>query len=313
MINPYERWIQFHELVLGVNQPEAKINLESIIKGLKYRLAKQLSFKMLNNDTAAIRIVKINHDIKSKALILLLQYADSNVSDPQFSKLKHAKIRTVPKLEGEGIVVSAHVVISLIPNNENSHMFLLEEVPGLGRSRIDGFLHTEIKQSADYLGLNECIDTDSKKVKKFHPITEILGTSSQTLGSEEDEGMALQSIELIKFRTEEGGMDELGYYKEEVRSVKLKIEKSAADKVIDILKKVRKIASDEGYQSIKYRYKKQGLRQKTGTLNSDEVDIADVLLAKNELFDTKTGMPQCSEKFIKKLVDKMVGIVKESR
>jgi len=44
--------------------------------------------------------------------ILLLQLCDKNGSDPVFGELTTGNLRVEPKLAGEGIAVSSHIVIS---------------------------------------------------------------------------------------------------------------------------------------------------------------------------------------------------------
>src|SRR5690606_7786952 len=171
MLDLWERWAQFHELYIESEPFEAPtIDFSTLVPHWVQRIKAKQSVKMINKETAAIRVIDANYDTQKKVVVLLLQYADTNVTDPAFSDLKTGKLRVEPKLDGEGIAVSAHLVISTVPHDSlrKKYKLLLEEVPGLGRSTVSPFIRSELKEIAKDLFEYKDPD-DNNKMKKYLP------------------------------------------------------------------------------------------------------------------------------------------------
>lgn len=311
MLDMWERWIQFHELNLKSEPEEAPvINLKDIIPKLTERWKSGESVKLINNDTAAIRI----QDLKTikTVTVLLIQYTDKNVTDPVFSHLETGKLRTEPKLEGEGVAVSAHVAISHTPLNGNvdSYRLLLEEVPGLGRSRITPFLKSEFKAACT--DMFEFKDEGSGRVKKYLPSVEVLGDLSAKLVDDLDKGSVLQGIELIQHKPGNSGLDEEKYFTEVSRHIKLKPVLNSGEGILGILEKIKDKARKDGYDDIKVRYNLQKEKQKTATLGTSKEDITDILIVRDEKIKSDEVLGQCLEKislgFAKKMINLMTDV-----
>jgi hypothetical protein len=308
MLDMWERWIQFHELNLKRDPEEAPpIKLEKIIPLLTDRWKGGNSVKLINNETAALRISDIKTYPKSKATVLLIQYTDKNVTDPVFSHLETGTLRTEPKLDGEGVAVSAHVVLGHEPLNGNpeSYRLLLEEVPGLGRSRLSPFLKSELKAAST--NEFEFNDEESGKLKKCSPVAEILGDLSGQLSDDLKDGSILQGIELIKHTRGKSGFDEENFFVEVSRHIKITPVLNSGDGIIGLLKKVGILAKKDGYDDIKIRYKLPQGKQKTATMGATKEDIADTLIVKDEQIKSDEVLGQCREKisdnFAKKMID----------
>jgi len=308
MLDMWERWIQFHELNLKRDPEEAPlIELKTMIPLLTQRWKNGDCVKLINNETAAFRIQDLKTYPKKNATVLLIQYTDKNVTDPVFSHLETGRLRTEPKLAGEGVAVSAHVILSHKPLNGSleSYRFLLEEVPGVGRSRLAPFLKSEFKAAcADAF---DFIDEESGKSRKFLPSVELLGDLSAQLSDDLKEGSLLQNIELIKHTKGKSGIDEENFFVEVSRHIKITPVLNTADGVIGILNKIKDKAKSEGYDDIKIRYKHPQGKQKTATMGATKEDVADTLIVRDELVKSKEVLGQCTEKildgFAKKLLD----------
>lgn len=313
MLNIWERWVQFHELYVESEPVEAPtIDLASLMPHWVKRIKSKQAVKMINNKTAAIRVLDVEYKKNEKVIVLLLQYADTNVTDPAFSELETGKLRVEPKLAGEGIAVSAHVVINLAPHDslKQCYRFLLEEVPGLGRSTLSPFIKSELKEISKNLFEFKDKD-DNSKTKKYLPSAEILGTPTQKLTEELEDGCILQGIELVQFTHSKPLIDEEGFYTESSRHIKLVPHKSGVESVVDAIKKAWVYAKSEKFNNVKLKYKHPKGKQKTATMGSDISDIANVLVVKSELVSSEEVLAQCSENIVRSIADKMVGLLKQ--
>lgn len=313
MLDPWERWVQYHELQIKSSPEEAPyIPFTDMVPHIVKRVNDGEAVKIVENDTAALRISKAKHYREEQVLILLVQYANKNVTDPSFQKLETGELRTEPKLEGEGVAVSAHVAISLVPNDDIgiTHRLLLEEITGLGRSRVGPFFHSEFKASCD--GLFDFLDrTDNGRRKNYHPDSEILGTPSKDLLSEIEEGVVLQGIELVKLTPEDKDFDEEGFYTETSRHIKIVPERDSP--AIEIINRIRGKARELGYDDLKIRYKRQKGKQKTSTLGATKGDLADALIIRDELIRSDEILGQCMEDISASVASKMVELIVAER
>jgi len=302
MLDPWKRWVQFHELYLKSSPEEApKINLHDLVPHWTKRIQAKEAVKLINKETAAIRVVDVRYDKKAHTLMLLFQYTDQNVTDPAFSHLKTGELRVEPKLDGEGIAVSAHALISLTPHDSEGllYQFLLEEIPGLGRSRVSEFIRSELKEISQ--DLFEYKDPDANNaLKKYYPAAEILGTPSKKLTEEIESGCVIQSIELVKFAKGSSKIDEEGFYVESSRLLKLVPDKGVG--IRDLWPKIRSLAKKGAYNDVKFRYKHPAGKQKTATMNGAESDIVDTLVLRSETVIADEILEQCSKKLVTSIV-----------
>lgn len=310
MLDLWKRWVQFHELYIKSNPEEAPlIDLQTLVPHWLTRIKAQEAVKLINKESAAVRIVDAKHDKQGKFLALLLQYTDKNVTDPAFSHLETGELRVEPKLDGEGIAVSAHVLICLEPHDPEKmlYQFLLEEVPGLGRSRVSDFIYSELRTIAD--GLFDYPDPDNGfKQKSYLPAAEILGTPSKKFTDEIEAGCEVRGIELVKFAQGTTKIDEEGFYTETSRILKLIPAKDAP--LEGIMSRVKKLAKKDGYADIKFRYKHPGGKQKTATMNGTLSDTVDTLVLRTEEIKSDEMLAQCSKELVANFVKEMKRLLK---
>lgn len=313
MLDMWKRWIQFHELSLKSEPEEAPaMNLSDVIPAWISRIEDGEAVKIINSETAAIRVVEVDLDLKHNALILLIHYSDLNVTDPVFSNLETGELRTEPKLDGEGVAVSCHVVLSMnhMPGNSQNYRMLVEEVPGLGRSRLKPFIRSELKAATSGLFTFKDAD-DGYKTKNYRPAAEVLGTPSQHLVEELNGGASIQAFELVKFKKKEGGIDEEGYYKEESQLLRLVPYKEGGASPLDVIAKIRDLAKKENYDDVKIRYKHPQGKQKTATMGSTMSDLQDALVVRDEMITSSEVLMQCEEKIVKSIASKMLALLEE--
>ena len=137
------RFIYTFDFKVSPNPPEAPpITMDDIAAQLKVLMNKGEAVHMTRGDEVATRISDIAINPQQKTLKVLIQYADTNASDPAFVHLKKGDLRVEPKLAGEGVATTAHFVVSTeaTPVGSNRYVCALEDVSGISRSHIQPFL-----------------------------------------------------------------------------------------------------------------------------------------------------------------------------
>jgi hypothetical protein len=291
-----ERWIYFYDFELKPNPEEAPyMPMVQLVDMLYERQRNGESVKLLNNETAAIRINDMDIDRTNDIVFFLIQYSDTLVSDPAFSDLKTGKLRVEPKLEGEGVAVSAHMAVSLKPLEPRGFVYLslLEEVPGVTKSKIQPFLTSEFK-----LGCSLVFKDDSEREKKCRAMVELAGHPSQSLVEDLERG-ELRGIQLVKLNLNEDEFDEKGYTKEISRNISLKVKRPyQGNEALNVIQWIKQKAQTDGYQDLRVKYKRfEGTtrKQKTIAIDTRREDIADQLYTRYEMVKVKEPLGQCLE------------------
>ena len=244
--------------------------------------------QLLNKETAAIRLRDLQVDEENDILFLLLAYADKNVTDPVFETLENGELRTEPKLEGEGVAVSAHMAIDLRPNEPgvSAYRAVLEDVPGIGRSKIAPFLTALYRQAPRIQWA-----APDGSVKNCRPQFDIDGRMSDTLSNDLREGR-LSMIELVQYHVDGDGFDEEGAIVEQVRTLRLSVApQGAGEHAIDLINRVRGRARELGYPNMKVRWTHG--RQKTAEFGTAREDAGDVLVFKTTEIRSDQALAQC--------------------
>jgi|SRR5690554_2681070 len=308
MLDPFDRWVYFHRFILESNPTRApQIDLKTCIHKLKALVDKGEAYKMVSNEVACFRIRDLVIHEDSDCVAMLLEYSNSKASDPVFSKLKSAGLRAEPKKDGEGIAVSAHAVMRLSPTEKDGDefLFLLEEVPGLGRSGLEHFFQTMFKAvTRQALHFND--EESNGKKRAYQPRVRIMATPSKTF-QEELKGATVDSVELVE-RIKVSHFDEDHYYEEDVRTLRLKVVDHNGEKP-GAIKKLLKKAKAKGFDDIKIRYKKTGGKRKTVVMGTNTDDVKDALVGRVEYVEHAPGLPQCSDKIVQSYAAKIIGLL----
>lgn len=308
MLHTQDRWIQFQNLKISSEPEHAPPILLSELAPYLIQLTQSGdAIQMRNNEKASIRVADARIEKDGGVLLLLLQYADMEATDPVFCNLTTGELRTETKLDGEGIAVSAHVVINLIPDESTGvYSFLLEEIPGLARSSVQPFIRKLLKEvSADKYIFADEIEGGARKA--YRPVAEVLATPSESFIDDLASG-TVEGIELVKFvRDGESEFDEDGFYKEQQRIIKVGVLNKRG--VISQLPGLRDLARQRGFDNVKVRYKKTQGKRKTAVLNTTTEDLNDSLVVRTEQITSEIELPQCSEEIISSFTDKMIALM----
>jgi len=303
MLDKYERWIHFYTAsLLSSPQGAPNFDMKAVFKKLKERFDKNLCFKLVERDSACIRITRFAFNKAETSVALLLQYSDSKVSDPSFGDLVSGNLRQEPKLAGEGIAVSAHLHLKLtsLPGKPFEFMMKLEDVPGVGKSRILPFLNGMIKEimSRDF------VDAVDGKEKTCHPILIMDHLASQSLKENLDAG-ELRFIEVSKNKNF-ADMDEEGFLVRSTASVKVKIAPNLdGEASVGIVNRLKEKFSKQGYDHVKVIFKHKEGKQRTVDVSGHRADAGEALFGKIEMITLDNPLPQCSDNLNMEVLKKM--------
>ncbi|MFD2114094.1 hypothetical protein [Thiorhodococcus fuscus] len=314
MLAKDKRWIQFNELHLRTNPEHAPpIQISDLIPSWETRVQAGEAAKTLDNGSSAIRVTKIKEHPDKQALVFLIQYINANMSAPSIAKLDSGVVRHDPLLDGEGVAVSAHAVLSTSPRVDQSdfpqYILLLEEVPGIGRSTLQPFLRSEFKTIATSWEWPD--ETEGRRYRRYHPVTELHLLADTTLAEEVRSGSTITFIEFYKHFPRGHGIDECPSIEESKQILVLQARNQA--NILDRINELMHRYSDEGYDELKIRYKNQGGRQKTGAMGMNRTDIADSLIGKSLQIMTNESLAQCHEDIVPSLEAQMLEGLSRSR
>ena len=306
MLSNVERWVSFFDFAFKPTHPAApNIAISEILKRLKNLVDEGKAVKLYNKRTRSVRVSNMEYTEGDSCAVLLIQLSDKNGSDPAFGKLDTGSIRIEEKMEGEGIAVSSHLVISTSINNFTADFYktLVESVPGISKSIIEPFLNSLLKDA-----FNECefINPATKAKCKHRPKLEIFSHGSQTF-MDTLNGAKLHNVKLVSTR-KIGGMDKTAYTDLSERSVRYKIIKQPSiKKRMQLLRILRNIGNRSGYDRVSISYSKDG-KQSSLDLDRHE-DASTKLFTKSEKVILGDGIRQCESCIHDSLKSKMIKLL----
>ncbi len=293
MLHPHDRWIQFNSLSIQSKPEHAPvITLDSIIGVLERAVQDESAIYMMDNGDASIRIAEIRVAPDRSHIQLLFQYANKIATDPVFMHFERHLLRTVHKLEGEGVAVSGHAVIGCHAAADGTYPFLVEEVPGIGRTNVQKFLRKLFKTITEGMFIFRD-EAENGREKTYRPFAEVLGDPSASF--EEDlRGGTMDRIELVKFtQIGHGEFDEPGHFVEEQHVVKVRV---LEGRLLGApLANLRSRARRAGFAEMKIRYTKSEGKRRTAIMGTDSEDLESAAVVRTEMVQSANPLPQCSE------------------
>ncbi|CCU70927.1 hypothetical protein [Thalassolituus oleivorans] len=294
MLDPYERWVLFHALRINTRPEHAPIFiLNDVIHNLLGVVNEGEAIKMMNKETASLRIAEMY--VRENHVEMLIQYADTNATDPSFINMETYELRKVNRLKGEGIAVSGHVVIKREPEEDGSYQLLIEQVPGLGRSNIGPFFRFMIKAvSKDLFQFAD--ETANNSLKNYEPMASLEDEPSVDFSKEIEEGI-IDGIELVQSIPKgHGEFDEDNFFVEKVRTVKISVtKKKVAESWWGTINDLKEKAKRKGYTDFKIRYRKKEGKSRTVVMGTTVDDIASSAVTKTELIKSNYPLEQCTD------------------
>ncbi|EIX9575927.1 hypothetical protein ML067_002422 [Klebsiella pneumoniae] len=308
MLSDYERWVFVYDLIIKPKHPSAPdITMKDALGRLKLLFDAGKAVKMYFNESRALRLSDLQINNYSKKASLLIQMCDKNASDPVFSELKSGSLRVEPKLDGEGIAVSAHIVLSMLPNkgSTNSHLMLAEEVPGIGRTALQSFLQALMKEAFEG---QEFKNPNTKRMCEQRPMLQISSHQSKSL-QESLKGGKLLTVTLTSNK-KINAFDQNPYTKQVDHVVKLKVvkqPKTLGDKV-NFVDQMRNKAHSEGFDNFKVTFRNH---EKQDSLEFERNDDATTkLFTRSEKVSLGEPIKQCEAQIHTNFHEKLLTLMK---
>ena len=149
MIDAVQRFVLMYDLHLRTARKETSLpSLAAMAPALikhvndkkaRLKLAREEEGEETSPWLTLKRAKKITHK-GNEYLALLFSIGDPRGADPAFEHSQTGVVRIEPKKKGEGKSVTAHGVVSLKVHGNNNYRLILEDVRGLGRSRLRDLL-----------------------------------------------------------------------------------------------------------------------------------------------------------------------------
>lgn len=306
MLSDLERWVGVFDFRIRPSHDQApNLPIEEIIPRISNLFGNGGAVKMYLNGVRALRVSQLRHDPVEKTLTVLMQLSDKRMADPVFADLERGTLRVEPKLEGEGIAVSAHFVIKTEPNvnSVDHYKAVVECVPGITKSVFEPFLNWLLRASYEN---EEFVSALTNKKYKLRPVLEVLSHTSQTL-EESLAGSRLQGIRLIS-TSRVKGMDKNPYTETVEKAIKLKVVKQPGRTAKNrLLSSLWERGKRDGYNKLSISYSKDG---KQSSLDLDlREDAATKLFTKMERIILPDGIGQCEEQIHEDLNERMVKVL----
>lgn len=306
MLSNNERWVSFFDFALAPTHAAAPdIPVADTFTRLKTLVDSGRAVKLYKNSTRAVRISEMKYVNGDNQAVLLVQLCDQNGSDPVFGELTTGILRVEPKLAGEGIAVSSHIVISadIVQHTADHHKTLVESVPGISKSILEPFLNAMLKEA--FTGC-EFKNPATKAMCLLRPKLEIFSHGSQTL-MDALKGAKLHNVRLVSTK-KKGGLDKTAYTELAERAVRYKIIKQPPlkdkERLLDIL---RRKGQQSGYTKVSISYSKDG-KQASLDLDRNE-DCATKLFTKSERVILGNTINQCESQIHTELETKMIALI----
>ncbi|NVD44060.1 hypothetical protein [Qipengyuania atrilutea] len=163
MLDAYERFVLMYDLTLRTARVETEMPaFREVADAMLSRIrAKQATLVLrpysgYRGEAPWLRIKdgkKIVRD-GEEYLALLFSVGDPRAANPVFEHADTAVLREIEKEEREGKAVSAHCVISLEPVKFGRHRVIVEDIRGLGKTRLRDILGSELKAVSETYGLS---------------------------------------------------------------------------------------------------------------------------------------------------------------
>jgi hypothetical protein len=274
MLDEDSRYIFFHRLVLTPSVKEAApTGLDELLSYMRARFNDKASFKLMELETQAIRLIGFEHHKATvEALVLLLQLADTKIADPALANIATGAIRTIAKEPNEGAAVSAHVVIGLVPDIAGSaagtsiqYPMLIEEVPRLTRTVVSSLLRQEIRKASRDAGLE--FEVAPKQKRKVRIQSEVEGVTADLFGHELSDA-AVRGVELVAYEKVGDGYEGEFDLKERKRSLILRpTEPATGSKIKAFINFAKDEAKKGKYSSLRLRYARSDGKERTASLD----------------------------------------------
>ncbi|MEO8118021.1 MAG: hypothetical protein ABI606_01705 [Rhodoferax sp.] len=291
-----ERTVHFYDLILdsytgsdGISRP-ACADLEEILSRMV--AAKPIGHPIVKARTIVMDVADWEYDKPRKFHRILINRADSNVSDVTFRDFNSNRIRKAGKTKVEGVESSAHIIVKP-KSDKRSALVMMTAGAGVTAQMLERLftqLTTALKDATGNSDLfafpHPSNERDSKGMTVTYKVNykyECLGHKSTVLDDALRNGTFL-SMELIAH--EHSAFDTGGNLQINEQSISIKAATPSlltAAGLINAVKAYMKNSPAKQYDNARIRYKGDGGDPQTTTLKTNELDAAFTRKQKVEL------------------------------
>jgi hypothetical protein len=308
-------FILYFDLAMAPHPSDAPaLPLADFIPYLQKRQNNDLCFQVVDNERRVIRlsaIKKIKLSNGQPAVALLFCLGDRDKADPGFTNFLTGKVRIPKRDQDEAGGLSVHAVIALNPTQNGGHLYRMvyEDVPGFGRSLIQGFLRSEFKTIADDQALTFKRE-GSKEGLKTRPMVEISGHASDRLKDSIQQGRLLH-IELINYKEENLGFDEAKFISSVRRDMSLSIAKALPQgEALTFLERVKEYAKKNNYEAMRVRWREpQTAKAHTAKVDTARQDAGEAVFIKFAEVKLNQALPDICDTMSDELITKIKDFV----
>lgn len=235
---------------------------------------------------------------------LLFTYGDVTGADPSFGHMGTGAVRTARKRANEANAVSAHLLVKLryrIADGLRWYDALLEDVPGIGRSKIQPAVTAMLRDAAGF----HYRDPEGQPAVA-RPALELMPKNSEDLLADLQRGKLRYFLAVKPLPNEEldeeAGVDQV----QETRKLVPAQAPDSRASLRDMLRKVLRWANREGFDQVRLVYARHDGQGKTVTLDSPREDAEDLLINKIDEIELDAPIDQATEHVQRELVQKML-------
>ena len=239
MIDSLERFVLLYDLQLRTARKATEFEgLETLAGALLQRVKdgkSHINLPSYEGDDFApwmrlksAKIVELSEN--HQGLALLFSIGDPRAANPCFEHQETAVLRTIEKEEKEGKAITAHGLISLLESGPKRYKMIVEDIRGLGRTRLREILGAEFKAISEDYGL-EYTNNAGEQVGTYI-IADLMGHKSEKIGDSLKRS-TVSGIYLIDTKSKIS-LDEVDGADIARREIKVSISKNASDVIDDI-------------------------------------------------------------------------------
>jgi len=241
---------------------------------------------------------------------MLITLGDRRGADPAFIHFDDGSARDAEKMEGEVKGVSAHCVLSLLPDPQAVGRFrmFLEETRGIGRTPVTRLIGAVLTNIAEDRG-ERYVNPRTGRQNKYRPIVEVHPRRSREMAQALDEG-AFLPVELFD-TSPVPAFDENPEYEVRRHVLTVKVRPAPGRTYRQAVSDLAATARDNGYDRMRVSWRIPGQRRGgTSEMATDLADLGTALFAHREMVHIEAGLTECagalSDEFVEAMAAKFV-------
>lgn len=309
MLDAYERFVLMYDLTLRSARVSTELPpFSDFVEGLLQRIRAKESILNLrpyiegSQEAPWLRIKdgKIVSNGSAKHLALLLSVGDPRGANPVFEHADTAALREVEREEREGKAASAHCVISLEPIKLGRHKVVVEDIRGLGKTRLRDILGSELKAISEKYGLSRT-NSAGEEVPTY-AIPDLEGYASEDLFESLKRGH-LSGVWLIDTNSR-SALDEVPGARISRREIKIDVQRP------ELLTQITEWAKGKNYDKLRLVWNdpEGSGRPERASVDITQRDVADASFVRQRKITLKKPIAEAVDRLRDDMIEKMMNL-----